>query len=293
MKLGINLLFCTDHVTEEHFPLIRRIKAAGFDGVEVPIFGGSVAHYANIGAFLRDEGLACSASTVSPDEARSPISPVAAHRQAALDHLRHATDCAAAMGADVLMGPFHSPLGVFIGQGPTETEKQHGAEVHRAMAVHAQAAGVTCAIEWLNRFECYFLTTLDDAAAYARLVGHPSFGTMHDTFHANIEEKDPVASIRRNMAQIRHVHISENDRGTPGKGHIDFLPPLRALREGGYDGWLTVEAFGRALPNLAAATRVWRDLFPSVDEVYEQGGPFIRRLWAQAGESPTRCNRAG
>ncbi len=282
MKLGLNLLLWTGHVTEEHFPLIRRIKAAGFDGVEVPLFEGSPAHYARLGAFLKDEGLACSAVAIIPDESKSPISPVPAHRQAAIDHLRHAVDCSAALGADVLMGPFHSPLGVFSGQGPTETEKQHGAAVHRAMAEHAQAAGVLCVLEWLNRFECYFLTTMDDAAAYARLVNHPSFTTMHDTFHANIEEKDVVASIRRNIAHIGHVHISENDRGTPGRGHIDFLPQLQALRAGGYDGWLTIEAFGRALPSLAAATRVWRDFFPYADEVYLEGGPFVRKLWAQA-----------
>ena len=55
-----------------------------------------------------------------------------------------------------------------------------------------------------------------------------------------------------------------------------------ALKEGGYDGWLTIEAFGRALPALAAATRVWRDFFPDREEVYRHGYGVIRDGWAAA-----------
>ena len=77
--------------------------------------------------------------------------------------------------------------------------------------------------------------------------------------------------IRPHLAQINHVHVSENDRGTPGKGHVPLAMTFAALKEGGYDGWLTIEAFGRALPALAAATRVWRDFFPEREEVYRHG----------------------
>ena len=82
---------------------------------------------------------------------------------------------------------------------------------------------------------------------------------------------------------IRHVHISENDRGTPGKGHVPWAATFKALRAAGYDGWLTIEAFGTALPALAAATKVWRDFFPSREEVYEVGLKTIRDGWAAAG----------
>ncbi|NJO36926.1 MAG: hypothetical protein HC871_03965 [Rhizobiales bacterium] len=46
---------------------------------------------------------------------------------------------------------------------------------------------------------------------------------------------------------------------------------MQALRAGGYDGWLTIEAFGKSLPALAAATKVWRDFFDSEEEVYTIG----------------------
>ncbi|MGH6921631.1 MAG: TIM barrel protein, partial [Geminicoccaceae bacterium] len=128
----------------------------------------------------------------------------------------------------------------------------------------------------------YFLNTMADAKAYAQRVGRPNFGVLYDTFHANIEEQDPVGCIYAAADVIRHVHISENDRGTPGKGHIDFAATARALRGVGYDGWLTIEAFGTALPALAAATKVWRDFFPSREEVYEHGIKTMREAWDAA-----------
>ena len=66
-----------------------------------------------------------------------------------------------------------------------------------------------------------------------------------------------------------------------GPAHRDET--FRALRRVNYDGWLTIEAFGRFLPALAAATRVWRDLFPSSEEVYTQGLRFLTEKWAAAG----------
>ena len=82
---------------------------------------------------------------------------------------------------------------------------------------------------------------------------------------------------------LAHVHISENDRGTPGRGHAKIREAIAVLREVDYQGWLTIEAFGRALPALAAATRVWRDFFPSQEYVYKQGIKHIREGWARAG----------
>jgi D-psicose/D-tagatose/L-ribulose 3-epimerase len=57
---------------------------------------------------------------------------------------------------------------------------------------------------------------------------------------------------------------------------------MKALRAAGYDGWLTIEAFGTALPALAAATKVWRDFFPSREEVYQYGIKTMREAWAAA-----------
>jgi len=278
MKISMNLLLWATHITEDHFPILAELKKVGYDGVEIPIFEGETDHFARIGAELKNHGLGCTCVTVA-----TPDADPRKGDQAAVDHLKWALDCAKACGGELLCGPFHQPLGEFTGQPPTDKERGNAAEVHRKAADYAQSLGLKMAMEYLNRFECYMLTTAADAAAHVRRVDHPAFGTMYDTFHANIEEKDGPAALRAAAKEIIHFHVSANDRGTPGKGHIDYLSHFKVLRETGYDGWLTIEAFGRALPDLAAATKVWRDFFPSKDEVYIEGLKMIKQTWANAG----------
>jgi D-psicose/D-tagatose/L-ribulose 3-epimerase len=277
VKIGFNLLLWTTHVTEAHRPHIAALKRAGYDGVEIPIFEGDPEHYRALGGVLRDEGLGCTAITVIPDDAHSPISPNPAQRQGARDYLEWALDCAAALGAPMLCGPVHQPLGQFSGDGPTEQERDWVAEVHRHAAGYAARQDMILVMEYLNRFECYFCNTMQDAVAHAARVNHPAFGLMHDTFHANIEEPDPIGAIAEAGAYLRHIHISENTRGTPGRGHVPWPAVFAAIRARGYDGWLTIEAFSRALPALAAATRVWRDLAPSPEQVFTEGLALIRK----------------
>ncbi|MFO0852502.1 MAG: sugar phosphate isomerase/epimerase family protein [Gemmataceae bacterium] len=281
MKIGMNLLLWTGFVTEADFPTLAKIKKAGFDGVELPLFDGDANHYRAVRTELNNLGLACSTVTVmNPDT--NPISSEASVRAAALDRLKWAIDMNFTLESVAMCGPYHSPLGVFSGTGPTADEKKRAAEVLRQAAEHAAGGNLTLAIEYLNRFECYFLTTAADAAALVKAVDHPNFRCMYDTFHAHIEEKSQASAIATVAPVMAHVHISENDRGTPGTGQVRWDEAFKAIKGTGYDGWLVIEAFGRALPDLAAATRVWRDLFPSPDEVYTKGIQFIRQKWAAA-----------
>lgn len=281
MKYGMNLLLWTTHVTSELFPLLGQLKRAGFDGVELPLFEGDAAHYQTLARELKNQGLGCTAVTVVGPES-NPISPDPAIRRAALDRIKWAIEMCAIVGAENLCGPYHSPLAVFTGSGPTEDEKQRAAEVLRQAADFAQVHQVRLAIEYLNRFECYFLTTAAQAKDLVRRVEHPYFWTMYDTFHANIEEKNATQTIKMLAPDFVHVHISENDRGTPGTGMVHWDETFQALKDVKYDGWMVIEAFGRALPALAAATRVWRDLFSTPEEVYTQGLRFMKHKMGAA-----------
>jgi D-psicose/D-tagatose/L-ribulose 3-epimerase len=283
MKYGMNLLLWTTHLTRDLFPTLAKLKQTGFDGVEIPVFEGDAAHYKMLRKELDNLGLKCTTVTTVNEQA-NPISPDAAVREAAVERLRWAVEMTAILGGDRMAGPYHSPLGVFSGSGPTADEKKWAADVLRKAAEEAKKANLTLSIEYLNRFECYFLTTAADTRAFVKRVDHPNFRAMYDTFHANIEEKD-VTKVITDLADVMvHVHISENDRGTPGTGHVPWDDTFRTLRKVGYDGWLTIEAFGRALPALAAATRVWRDLFPSAEQVYTQGLRFMKEKWATAAK---------
>ena len=186
------------------------------------------------------------------------------------------------MGSHLLCGPIYQPLGVFTGKGPSEDEKTWAAEVNRRAAVMAMEADVLLAVEYVARFAVHFLTSMDETAKHVRRVAHPNFLAMYDTHHANVEEKDPAGAIRRHADVIAHVHISENDRGIPGRGHIDWPGTFRALRSTGYQRWLTVEAFGRQCAEWAATSQTWRDYFSSYEEVYTESVGFVRDQWEAA-----------
>jgi len=280
MKFGMNLLLWTAQVDASHDPLLADLKKTGYDGVEVPIFDGTSDDYKTLGSKLSDLGLGSTAVTVMSPET-SPISPDAAIRQAAVDRLKWVLDRGAEFRAEVLCGPLHSPLGVFSGVAPTRAERLHGIETFQQVADHAQACGIKLAVEYLNRFENYFLTTAADTKAFVDVIDHPACGMMWDTFHAHIEEKDSPEALKSVSDRLVHVHLSENDRGTPGTGQVNWADTFSTLKEIQYDDWIVIEAFGRALPDLAAATRVWRDLFNDPKDVYTDGLNFIRQGMAR------------
>jgi len=276
MKTGMNLLLWTDLVTEAHDGILDAIKEMGFDSVEVPVFAlDDRAPYERLGKRLRSLGLSATAVTVM-GPATDPISPDPAVRKAAVAHLDRVMDRASAFGSEILCGPTHSAIGQFSGQGPTEEEFKHAVDTLRQVAEKAPGHGTRIAIEYLNRFEIYLLTTARQAARFVRAVDHPALKMMYDSFHAHIEEKDQAGAIAACAAETIHVHVSENDRGVPGTGQVDWDGFFAGLKQTGYDGSITIEAFGRALPALAAATRVWRDLFPDPLGLCRDGLAFMK-----------------
>ena len=280
MKYGFNMLLWTAHVTAEHLPIIRSLKKTGYNSIEIPIFEGTPDHYARLGDRLDQLGLErTTVSVMVPG--KNPLSADKATRAAALDHAKWVLDCNAALGSRILGGPMHSEHGFLSGSGPTAQERKRGISFHRAAGDYAAKKNVRFAVEALNRFEVYFLNTMTQLADYLDEVDHPHIKGMYDTFHANIEEKDPVAAIKTIKRHMIHLHISENDRGTPGKGHVPWVATYKALKAAKYDGTMTIEAFGRALPAVAAATCVWRDFFPNPEEVYKLGIKNMKQGWAR------------
>lgn len=278
MKYGLNMLLWTASVDETHFDLLEQIKGWGYDGVELPVFDFDVAAFQKVGDKLKELGLESTAVTVCTEE-ENPISEDASIRAAGLDRLKKAIDAVQAAGGTHLCGPIHSALGHFPGRGRTEDEWNWGKETLSKAADHAAQAGVTLVCEYLNRFECYFLNCAEDCSRFTREIGHPNLKMMYDTFHANIEEKSITEAVKACADQMVHVHISENDRSTPGEGNVRWEESFAALKEVNYDGWLMIEAFGLAMPELAAATRIWRRMYPSEEHLATNGLKFMKDNW--------------
>ena len=276
MKYGMNLLLWTGDMHDDMLPVLESIKKMGYDGVELPMFDLDVDRWAVWGKRLDDLGLARTAVTVRGEE-DNPISSDEKVRAAGVAANKQALDCCQAVGAETLLGPYHSALGFFSGQGPTEDEWKWGVESMRAVAEHAATTGTNLAVEYLNRFETYLLNCAADANRFVNDVDHPNCRMMYDTFHANIEEKCPAEAIRACANNMIHVHISENDRSTPGTGGINWKSNFDALHEVGYDSWLVVEAFGLALPEIAAATKIWRRMYESEEKLASDALAFMKQ----------------
>jgi sugar phosphate isomerase/epimerase len=84
-----------------------------------------------------------------------------------------------------------------------------------------------------------------------RQTGLGSVRVCADLFHMNIEEDDLAAAIRAAGPRIAHVHVDDTNRLQPGTGHMDFATVFAALRDIGYDDWLTFECRLRGEPEEA------------------------------------------
>jgi len=280
MKFGVNLFIWMANFDATHLPLLHRIRAAGFDGVEAPLYRGRDFAVQAMRKGLAETGLECTMCSVMVD-GLSLISDDAAVRAQAVDQLRENIATTAEVGATIIAGPLYAPVGYLPGRRRTADEWKRAVEGWQQLGPWAAQHGVTVAIEPLNRFETFFLNTAEDAARFCGEVGHPDIGVLFDTFHSNIEEKSIAEGYRKVARHLKHVHTCENDRGTPGSGHVEWPEVFAALRDIGYDGWLTIESFGSNITEIAAAAAIWRDLAATPEAVAFEGLGFLKKMAAR------------
>jgi D-psicose/D-tagatose/L-ribulose 3-epimerase len=277
MKFGVNTMVWTTRVDKSHAPLFSRIREWGFDGVELFLSPQEPRDIPAIRKMLEKNQLECTTCSVLPRECHL-VSPQPEVRAKGVEFLKTCVDRTAELGARLVCGPMFAGLGVMTGRRRTPEEWNWAVEGLQVVAHHAQKRQVMVCLEPLNRFETYFLNTLDDAVRLIHDIGEPNVKIHFDTFHANIEERHPAEALRSVGRELGHVHASENDRGIPGTGHNDWLGVLKALKVIRYNGWITIESFAQPEPELAAAAAIWRDIAPSGDELAQQGLRFIRSL---------------
>jgi D-psicose/D-tagatose/L-ribulose 3-epimerase len=279
MKYGINTYIWAAEFGPSHFHLLPEIKARGFDGIEVALFRPAEFAAAAIRRAAEAEGLECTVASALI-RGLSLVSDDADVRRRTIQHVRDSIRAVADAGAHLMIGPLYCPVGELPGRRRTADEWQREIESLQSLTATLVENDVTLAIEPLNRFETYFLNTAADGVALCDAVNHPSVGLLFDTFHANIEEKDVAAALRRVAPHLKHLHTCENDRGIPGSGHVDWPGVFQAVRDIRYDGWLMIESFGFALGDLSSAAAIWRDIEKTPDSIAWEGITFLKRMTA-------------
>ena len=277
MKVGINLLLWTATPSfKEHEPLLENLKEWGFDAFEIGVAGldaGEISKFAKKGEELGldrtvlDVFVASDADTVSSDPAKR-------NKAVAIvkDCIRKTVD----MGASVFSGPIYQGLCNTTETGPSDDEWKRAVDALRECALFAREQGVRIAAEPLNRFEAYLVTSVGQAYDFAMDVGVDSFGILADTHHSNIEEYDTAKAWSKVVDRIYNVHISENNRGIPGKGRAIQPEVFQVLKDGGYEGYLIIEAFNANVPAILPLLRLWRPFVEDESIIAREGLKFIR-----------------
>src|SRR5262245_65459499 len=88
MKIGFNLLLWTINVEDKHMPILEDLKKTGYDGVEVPVFGGDPAQFKALGQRLSDMGLERTAVSALTSTEVNPLADDAVIRGNAVDFMR-------------------------------------------------------------------------------------------------------------------------------------------------------------------------------------------------------------
>lgn len=282
MKLGVSAFAWTAAFGTEHLPLLAQVREYGFEGLEIPMFVPSALPTTELRREFEASDLECTVCAILP-AGINPISPSASIRKKSLAHLVECVETAAEIGAHLLGGPIFAPIGYLPGHRPSQDEWKWAVETIQSLGDVIEKNAMDLSIEPVNRSETFFLRTAAEAKEFCEDVGHPCIGVTIDTFHSNIEEKSIPAAIELLGFHLKHLHVSENDRGVVGTGHVDFAGCLKALTRIGYDGYMMIEGFGYSEAEASAPGVLWADMSVSPEDIAVKGIEFLRGSIEKSG----------
>jgi D-psicose/D-tagatose/L-ribulose 3-epimerase len=280
MQFGASTFIWVSPFSNKTLGLVKKVREMGFDIIEICIEDPATIDVYRINEALKENDLkATICGAFGPD--RDASSDDQSIRANAGKYLEACVDAARELGSPVVAGPMYSAVGKTRLLSPDERAKQWSLAVEtlKPVADYAGQRGVQLAIEPLNRFETDFINTVEQGLDLVGRIGASNVGLLVDTFHMNIEEKDIPAAIRKAGSKVFHFHSCENDRGTPGTGHVEWKEVASALREINYQGPVVIEAFTTEITEIARAVSLWRSLAPSQDSLAQEGLCFLQKIF--------------
>ena len=277
MAFGASTFIWTSPFSDDALDLFAHAAGLGFDLLEICIEDPSAVTPSAVAGAASATGvdvLVCGAFGPGRDVSDADR----AVREAAVAYLHTCVDIAAEVGSPLVSGPMYATTGTtrMLSDEDRRAQWERAVESLQAVAAYAAGRGIGLAIEPLNRFETDLVNTTEQGVRLCRDIGADNVGLLLDTFHMNIEEKDIGAAIREAGAYVRHFHACENDRGTPGTGHVDWDGVFAALEDIGYGGHLVIESFTSDNAAIARAVSMWRAWAPDGDTLASQGLQFLR-----------------
>ncbi len=275
MKLGVHPFIWTDEWNDKNLDLINRVSESGFDFIEIPLTKLEVVTPEKIRKRLEQTKLGCCASTLLTAET-DISSPNKGTRKKGINRLKTCVEMVSEMGGKLLCGAIYCSFGKKGTRPPTELEYKYSADALREVAEFSKKYDIMIGLEPLNRYENYFINTVEQVKNFINLINKPNIQVQLDTYHMHIEEKSQYLAIKSAGDLLCHIHLCENDRGIPGTGQCYWDDIFKALGEIHFQGSSAIEGFFGHIPSIAAATCVWRELAPSPEILVKEGLEFIK-----------------
>jgi len=274
MKYSVHAGLWMAQWTDEITPILKTVADLGYDGVEVSLLGMSDEKAAALGKAVREFGLEVTCSDGLSIE-KDITSPDQSTREAGIEYLKWAIRTTSLIGSRGLAGVLYAPWGVYDPANKA-IRAERSADAFAAVEGELESCDVTLGLEAINRFETDLVNTSAEAVAMANASGSERVGVLLDTFHLNIEEKDIEGAITGAADKLMHFHVSDNDRGVPGSGHVPWDTVISALSKIQYDSWIVAEMFVIAGNPASSDLNIWRHIEPEATKAAEQALAFMR-----------------
>lgn len=201
----------------------------------------------------------------------------------AVDYLGFALQVARDAGAAALSGVTYGTIGKTSGAPVTEAESDAICRLVDRVARKARDLNMRLGLEPCNRYETHLLNTARQTAEIIERVGAPNVFIHLDTYHMNIEEAGMAEGFADAGEHLGYVHLSESNRGVPGRGTLDWAATFKGLADVDFEGTMTLESFVYLAPEIASGLAVWRPVADRAADVVEVGLPFLREQAEAAG----------
>jgi D-psicose/D-tagatose/L-ribulose 3-epimerase len=267
------LSFIPSWTTEGGNFAIKRAAEYGFDMLEVILPDSLEFDAKNTKKQLDNFGLKGRCTLNMTKEFHIPKYPEAAEMQ-----IKNALDKVAEMQGDFLGGVLQGAIGSFTGEPRTATENETLRQVYTEVTKYAKERGITIAVEPVNRYETYVFTSCEEVLDMIEKVRADNFGVHLDTFHMNIEEPNFYDPIKKVGGKLKHLHITESDRGMTGEGNVHWDDLFRALAEISYQGPLVLENFSSQIKELVGSTSLWRPSKYNSEELAKGSLAFMKKM---------------
>jgi len=252
---------------------IEKTAEYGFDMLEIILPASLDFDPVTVKKQLENHGIAGRCTLNLPADCHLPFYP-----EKATTILKAALDKVADMEGDFLGGVLHSAIAQFTGKPCTKEERLIVLQVFTEVAAYAHERNITLAPEPINRYESYVFTAAIEVLDLIDCIDTDNIGLHLDTFHMNIEERnfyDPVISAG---SLLKHVHITESDRGMLGEGNVHWDDLFRGLAEINYQGPLVLENFSSEIRELVGPTSLWRPSKYNSEDLAKGSLAFMRKM---------------